>query len=238
MIDAWIDSFYRFVRSLGYPHPIHPALVHMVIGLTAGAFVFAWVAFLFKRPAVARSARLCMILALLFWFPVVLFGLMDWQHFLKGVWFFPITMKLILAAVLFVLVLMALFLGSKGKEGARGLLVVYTLSFLTIVGLGWFGAELVYTNTAQPVPEPYRVGEQIFQERCSSCHPHGGNVIKPQLPIITSPKLKDLATFTGHIRHPISPMPAFPPAQVSDQQADELYRYIVHVLAKQNEGKR
>jgi uncharacterized membrane protein len=238
MVDSWIESFYRFVRGLGYPHPIHPALVHMSIGLVTGAFVFAWVASLFGRPAVARSARNCTILALLFWFPVVLFGLMDWQHFLKGVWFFPIKMKLILAAVLFVLVLIGLFLGSKGREGTRGLLVVYTLSFFTVVGLGYFGGQLVYTNVAQPAPQSYRAGERIFQQLCSRCHPHGGNVIKPQTPIINSTKLKDLATFKGQIRHPLPPMPAFSPAQVSDRQADELYQYIVHVLEKQNEGKR
>jgi mono/diheme cytochrome c family protein len=233
MVDSWIDSFYRFVRGLGYPHPIHPALVHMAIGLVVGAFVFVWVALLFARPPVARTARHCTILAFLFWFPVVLFGLMDWQHFLRGAWLFPIKMKLILTGILFVLVSTGLFLGSKGKEGARALLVVYTLSFLTVVGLGWFGAQLVYTNAAQPASEPYRAGERIFQERCNGCHPHGGNVIKPQMPIINSPELKDPTTFTGYIRHPIAPMPVFSPAQISDQQADELYQYLVHVLEKQ-----
>jgi uncharacterized membrane protein len=235
VIDSWIDSFYRIVNSLGYPHPIHPALVHMSIGLTVGAFVFAWVALLFKRPSAARTARHCMLLAFLFWFPVVLFGLMDWQHFLKGTWPFPIKMKLILAGILLVLALIALFLGSKGREGARALLVVYTLSFLTAVGLGWFGAELVYANRTLPIAETYKAGERIFQARCSGCHPSGGNVVNPRVPIINSPKLRNPASFTGYIRHPLPPMPAFSRAQVSDQEADELYRYIVHVLEKRNE---
>jgi uncharacterized membrane protein len=233
MIDSWINAFYRFLNSLGYSHPIHPALVHMPIGLVIGAFVFAWSALLFKRKPLAQAARYCSILSFLFLLPAMLFGFMDWRHFFHGALLFPIDMKLILAGILLVLQVIGLFLGSKGRVGARGLLVVYTLCFFMVVGLGYFGAQLVYADKTQASPETYKAGEQIFLANCSSCHPRGGNVIKPQVPLINSPKLKDLKTFIGLIRHPVPPMPVFSPSKLSDQQAGELYQYITNVLEKE-----
>jgi uncharacterized membrane protein len=233
MIDAWIDSLYRFLSNVGYAHPLHPALVHMPIGLVMGAFVFAWAALLFKGRQLALSARYCAILAFLFWFPTVLFGFMDWRHFYPGAWLSPITVKLVLAGILLILLVIGLFLGSKGRVGARSLLVVYSLCFFMVVGLGFFGAQLVYAGKAQAAPEKYKAGERIFLTNCSACHPQGGNVIKPQLPIHGSPRLKDLKTFIKWIRHPDPPMPVFSPSKLADQEAGELYQYAVHALERQ-----
>jgi uncharacterized membrane protein len=230
MIDAWIDSVYRFLSSLGYAHPLHPALVHMPIGLGMGAFVFASIAHLFKKKQLALAARYCSILALLVWFPTVLFGLMDWRHFFNGAWLPPITIKLVLAGIFFVLLVLGFFLGSKGREGSRILPVIYGLCLLSVIGLGYFGAQLVYANRAQATPAQYRAGEQIFLANCSACHPQGGNVITPQHPIHGSSKLKDLKIFIGWIRHPDPPMPVFSPTKVSNQDAGALYQYIVHAL--------
>ncbi|EFK06958.1 conserved hypothetical protein [delta proteobacterium NaphS2] len=36
------------------------------------------------------------------------------------------------------------------------------------------------------------------------------------------------------MRHPVSPMPAFPPEKISDAQLKEMYGYISHVIM----GKR
>jgi uncharacterized membrane protein len=233
MIDAWIDSVYRFLSSLGYAHPLHPALVHMPIGLGLGAFVFSWAALLFKKKQLAFSARYCSILALLFWFPAVLFGLMDWRHFFNGAWLFPIFVKLVLAGILLVLLVIGLFLGSKGRQGSRSLVAVYSLCVLAVIGLGYYGAQLVYANRAPATPERYKAGEMVFLANCSACHPQGGNVIKPQQPIHGSPKLKDLKIFIAWIRHPDPPMPAYSPTKVSDQEAGELYQYVVHALQRQ-----
>lgn len=233
MIDAWIDSLYRFLSNVGYAHPLHPALVHMPIGLVMGAFVFAWAALLFKKKALVQSARYCAILALLFWFPAVLFGVMDWRHFFNGAWLSPITVKLVLAGILLILLVIGLVLGSKGREGSRGLLAIYSLCLLTAIGLGYFGAQLVYVGKAQATPEQYKAGERVFLANCSVCHPQGGNVIKPQMPIYGSPRLKDLKTFIKWIRHPDPPMPVFSPSKLSDQEAGELYQYAVHALERQ-----
>jgi uncharacterized membrane protein len=233
MIDSMINAFYGFLNSLGYSHPVHPTIVHMTIGLVVAALIFSWVAFLFKKKQLYQTARYCSILAFLFWFPVVFFGLTDWLHFFNGAWLYEIEVKFILAGILLVLLAIGLFVGSKGRQGSKLLLVLYTLSFFTVVGLGYFGAQLVYTSKAQATPQTYKAGEQIFLASCSGCHPHGGNVIKPTVPVINAPKMRDLKTFVAYLRHPIAPMPAFNASQISDQQAEELYQYIVKVLEKQ-----
>jgi cytochrome c6 len=71
------------------------------------------------------------------------------------------------------------------------------------------------------------VGEEAFQEHCSSCHPNGGNVIEPEDTIKGSPKLKDFKTFLSWIRKPVQPMPTFSASQISEEQARQLYDYII-----------
>jgi len=238
MIDAWVSSFYRFVNQLGFTDPIHAALVHMPIGLVMGAFVFALVGILPGRGRLTLTARHCAILAFLFWFPTFLFGLADWLHFYRGAWLFPIKMKLILAGILFVLLLAALIFGSSEKAGPKKItLAVYTLSLVTVVLLGWYGARLVYAGQTGGGAAAYSGGEKIFETHCVSCHPGGGNVMDPDKPLKTSHRLKDFESFVAFIRHPEEPMPTFSPAQVSDGDAKELYRYITKVLVPSNPQK-
>ena len=68
---------YKFLAGLGYTHPIHPTEVHMPIGLVVGAFIFAWIALLFRRPRLTQTARYCVTLAFIWVFPTMLFGIMD-----------------------------------------------------------------------------------------------------------------------------------------------------------------
>jgi mono/diheme cytochrome c family protein len=75
-------------------------------------------------------------------------------------------------------------------------------------------------------------GEKIFNLNCNRCHPNGGNVILPDLPLRGSSKLADFKTFLSYIRDPKMPdgsegvMPVFPKKQISDQEAQTLYQYI------------
>jgi uncharacterized membrane protein len=64
-----IEALYRFLKSVGYEHPIHSPDVHMPIGLITGAFVFFVIAILFKRKQLVLSARHASILALAFAVP-------------------------------------------------------------------------------------------------------------------------------------------------------------------------
>jgi hypothetical protein len=77
------------------------------------------------------------------------------------------------------------------------------------------------------------LGTKIFNANCNRCHPNGGNVILPNLPIRGSSKLSDFKTFLSFIRDPKTPdgaegvMPAFSDKQISDKRARALYQYIV-----------
>jgi len=232
-----ITAFYAFLKSLGYPHPVHPAIAHMPIGLVTGALIFGFIALLLRRPLFGWSARHCLILAWLFWFPTVLFGVMDWQYFLAGVWLFPIKMKLILAGILFILLSIGILISRNPETKLSGPLIIYALSFCCVVGLGWYGGNLVFGGRTLPAAREFKVGMEIFDQKCSGCHPGGGNAIKPNLPLIGSSELKDFQTFLNYIRQPKMPngskgiMPAFPEQKISQAQAEQLYQYLTKVLS-------
>lgn len=228
MADLWISSFYRFVNGLGFPDPIHAALVHMPMGLVVGAFAFALAAMLTRWKRLAITAFDCITLAFLFLFPVIIFGLMDWRHFYFGVMITPIKAKMILAAILFILCLVASALGFKGKENSKSVLILYALCTITVIGLGWFGARIVYGERQHPVSKTFSAGEKIFMANCNSCHRNGGNSIKPDKPLRNSDDLDDYDDFMAQIRNPEKPMPAFSPSQISDRDARELFAYLVH----------
>jgi uncharacterized membrane protein len=230
------EALYGFLRSIGYAHPLHPALVHMPIGLVVGALVFAFAAPFMQKPRLERAAYYCLVLAFLFLFPTVLLGYMDWQHFFAGGWIFYIKMKLALAAVLLVLMVLGLVLGRRAGAATRSLMTVYALGFLTVTALGYYGGQLVYAGRTPAAPEAYQAGAQLYDTKCASCHPQGGNIVQPNLPVLKAPQLKSSKTFIAWLRDPKRPdgspgiMPSFPPARISDPQAEELRNYIIHVL--------
>ena len=201
---------------MGYAHPLHPAVVHMPIGLLVGALVFASAAPFFKKPR--------------------LLGYMDWQHFFAGGWIFEIKMKLALAAILFALVVLGLALGRRAGTATKSLMTVYGLAFLTVVALGYYGGQLVYRRSTPVAPTIYQAGAEIYDIRCASCHPQGGNIVQSNLPVMGAPQLKSPASFIKWLRDPLRPngspgiMPPFPKARISDHQAGELRDYIIHVL--------
>jgi len=98
-----IEALYRFLKSVGYEHPIHSPIVHMPIGLITGAFVFFVIAILFKRKQLVLSARHASILALAFAFPTILFGVFDWIHFYHAALIPAIKYKMVLASAVLVL---------------------------------------------------------------------------------------------------------------------------------------
>jgi uncharacterized membrane protein len=231
-----IAAFYALLKSLGYPHPVHPAVAHMPIGLATGSLVFGFAALLLRRPVMGWTARHCFILAWLLWFPTVVFGLMDWQHYYAGAWIHPIKMKLILAGVLFILLSIGILISRHPDTGLRGPLIVYILSFFCVVGLGWYGGNMVFGGRIIPTTKEYQAGMEIFDANCSGCHPHGGNIIAPNLTLAGAPELADFHDFLAYIRHPLMPdgsqgdMPAFSEKKISDQEAEQTYRYLVKVL--------
>jgi uncharacterized membrane protein len=232
------DALYNFLDKIGYLHPIHPAMTHMPIGLVVGSLFLGATAQAFSHPALARSAYYTLVLALIFWFPTVAFGLMDWQRYYGGAWLHPIKMKMILASVLFILLVIGVLVGYREQTRGKWLLPIYFLCFMTVTALGYFGNQLVYDGRTPSGSAEFRPGELVFDSNCSGCHAHGGNAILPNYPLRSAPELGKFEDFRQFIRNPRlpsgaeGPMPAFPPSRISETQAHQLYEYITHVVEK------
>jgi len=236
-----LKFLYHALTKIGYTHPVHPPVTHATVGMVIGAFLFGIVAWKLRHQALARTAHHCIILALLALFPTVLLGLMDWQYYYAGGWLFPIKMKLALAVLLFIFLVLALSSGYKTETVSKSALIIYALCLITVTAIGYFGGELIFGGrTARKEVE--KVGVEVnaeqFTKSCSACHPNGGNSIKPHLPIKDAPQLVNFETFLSYIRSPKARdgsqtvMPSFSPEKLSDQQAREVYQYIVKVLEK------
>lgn len=72
-------------------------------------------------------------------------------------------------------------------------------------------------------------GETIFKAKCASCHPDGGNIIKPKESI---KGIKDTKKITKKIRKGGGGMPAFDAKAVSDADAKSVADYIVKTFKK------
>jgi mono/diheme cytochrome c family protein len=242
-----IDSLYELIARIGFTDPLHAPLTHVPIGLIIGAFLFFLVAVLFGRKNLVVTARHVSILAFLFVYPTILFGVFDWLHFFKGALLAPIKYKMILASAVLVLLAAGIIVGSEVKVRTAPMMVLYALAVVAVVGLGWFGGKLVYGGFS-PAPEAAPAaapagsapaapaGQRLFASNCSSCHPRGGNAIVAALPLKKSKMLASAASLTAFIRAPKMPdgsegqMPPFPPDQISEKQAGDLYTYIQSML--------
>jgi mono/diheme cytochrome c family protein len=247
-----IDSLYAWIAKLGFTDPLHAPITHLPIGLAIGAFLFFLVAVIFNRKDLVLTARHVSILAFLFVFPTILFGVFDWLHFFKGALVAPIKYKMILASAVLVLLAAGIIVGSELKVRTTLMMVIYALAVVAVVGLGWFGGKLVYGGWS-PAPEAAAApaagttaagtavpavpaGQRVFASNCAACHPGGGNAIVASLPLKKSTKLASEATFVAFIRSPKMPdgsegqMPPFSDDQLSDKQAGALYSYIKLML--------
>lgn len=231
-----MERFYQLLEAIGYTHPIHPPFTHIPVGLVIGAFLLGVISLLFRLQMAGRAARYCMIIAFISIFPTVLFGYMDWQHFYAGGWLSPIKTKLVLAGILLILAIISLVAGRGSERTSSGVAGMYTLCLVIVLGLGFFGGQLVYSGKVPVGPAEFRTGEKLFRADCSGCHPYGGNIVDPKAELRGSDELKDLQTFIRWIRDPRldngakGPMPPFPSARVSDPQAKELLVYIIKVM--------
>jgi hypothetical protein len=222
MMISW---FYQALANLGYTHPLHPPLTHLPAGLVLGALIFAVTGRALRRPNLALTARHCIALALISVFPTMLLGLLDWHQFYAGAWSFPIRMKLLLACSLIILLIAA---DAQGR--------IYILCLMNVVALGYFGGELVFGKRIPGAPgiiTEKQVRSEQFSKHCGSCHPDGGNVIKPNLPLRGAPQLNDFPTFLAYVRSPKAidgsetVMPSFPADRLAEKQAKEIYDYVV-----------
>jgi len=241
-----IDSLYRLLGRMGFTDPLHPPIVHIPIGLVIGALVFFAIGALFRRKRLFASARQVSILALVFVFPTILLGVFDWIHFFHGAMIPAIQIKMILAGVLLVLLGAGIIVGGEEKPHAVAMSVIYLLSVVAVIALGYFGASLVYGRGAaaarsstigvSEAPPPTAgiasEGESLFAANCRSCHAGGGNAIEPRLPVRGSRRLASLESFEAFLRAPSMPdgrpgaMPAFGADSLQADRVKELYDFV------------
>ena len=231
-----IESIYQTLAKIGYSHPLHPPATHLPAGLIIGAFVFALIAWIFNRKSLAQSARHCFILALVMAVPTVLLGLMDWQHRFGGAYLFEIKMKLVLAGILLLVLLMAVVYTALSGTFTKSVVALYALCLVAVIGLGYFGGELVYgtqTPAAAETEGSAADGALVFKQNCSACHHSDSSATK------VGPGLKGIfkldkfplsgsavsdENFRKLLKTPFSKMPSF--GHLTDEQVDALLFYL------------
>ena len=231
-----IESIYQFLAKIGYTHPLHPPATHLPAGLIIGGFLFLVTAWIFNRKNLAQSARHCLILALIMTVPTILLGLMDWQQRFGGAYLFEIKMKLVLGGILLFLLLVAAVYGALTGGLTKTLVAIYTLCLLVVVGLGYFGGELVY-GTREPAAAKASglavTGEQLFKQNCSACHftdntatkvgPGLKGVFKQDEFPVSKRSVSD-EHFRLLLKTPFNKMPPF--GHLSEEQVDALLDYV------------
>jgi mono/diheme cytochrome c family protein len=231
-----IESFYQILAKIGYTHPLHPPATHLPAGLIIGGFVFALFAWIFNRKGLKQTARHCFILALVAAVPTILLGLMDWQHRFGGAYLFEFKMKLALAGILLFLLLVAVVYAALSGTFTKTLLGIYALCLLIVIGLGYFGGELVYgtkTGTGAETKSLAGEGAALFKQNCSACHFTDSTEVKvgpglkglfaqDKFPVSGNPVSDD--GFRQLLKTPYSKMPPF--GQLADEQVNALLDYL------------
>jgi mono/diheme cytochrome c family protein len=229
-----IEALYQILSTIGYSHPLHPAITHVPVGLSMAGFIFELVARILKRPVLAQTARHCAVLALLAVPPTVLLGYMDWQHFYGGAWLFPLKLKLMLAGLLFVFLSVAVVLGLNPAKNAKYILMVYGGCLAAVIGLGYFGGELVYgRKTPAATLDQGLAGAKIFKQRCAFCHAANSTETKIGPGLKGLFKLKTMpvsgwpvsaANVRKQLKTPYKDMPAF--ADLSEKDMDAVVVFL------------
>jgi len=101
-------------------------------------------------------------LALIFAFPTILLGVFDWIHFYNAALVTPIIIKIVLASIALIVLGIGIILGSEIKLHSFFMTVVYAITFVSMIGLGYFGAGIIYgrgmdkkiEKKVQPHPMP------------------------------------------------------------------------------------
>jgi uncharacterized membrane protein len=231
-----IEFIYQTLAKIGYTHPLHPPATHLPAGLIIGAFVFALIAWIFNRSNLAKTAHHCLILALIAAVPTIVLGLLDWQYRLDGTWLFAIKMKLVLAGILLLLLIIAVVYGFLAEAFSKTIMAVYTLCLVTVIGLGFFGGELVY-GTRAPAAEEVKglaaEGALVFSQNCSACHHTDSTATKvgpglkgifkqDKFPVSGRPVSAD--NFRQILKTPYSKMPPF--GHLADEKVEALLDYL------------
>lgn len=243
---------YAALKGIGYSHPIHPVFAHIPIGLTVGGFLFLLAALVFKHGGLFQTARHCMVLTLILFPFTVFFGWVDWVHFYGGALLFPFQMKLVLAGFFLLFLFWGVFRAIQSTTGPGKLLFINVLTLLVVVGLGFFGGEIVYgdrTATKPPageapgVAQPFdegpgqkqrvALGSDLFSDKCAMCHyadqtatkigPGFKGFFEGDILPASGRKVSE-ENIRAQLRNPYADMPAF--KDLSEKQVEGLIAYL------------
>lgn len=143
---------YAPLKALGYSHPIHPIFVHLTIGTIVAAFIFDYVAWIFGKPKLYTTARHNLVVAFPSYIVTGFVGLADWSGNYQvaslnpssNPVMFAFGMKFVLSGVLLLLFIAAYFVFKTRREEDLSRHLLYLLLFLNVVGLGFFGGNVIY----------------------------------------------------------------------------------------------
>lgn len=225
------NLLYDLLALVGFSHPFHPVLVHVPSGLSIGALCLALWSLVTGQRTSRAAAYQMVVVALIFAIFAMAVGIIDWQRFYGGAWIFEIKMKLALASLYLVLLLAAAALGRRHND-SPAMPVLHGSCVLTVMGLGFFGGQLVYHGFSPEAPGQFKVGRHVFDSNCSGCHRRGENIIEPNLPLRNAPQLGNFDDFLKFIRDPHmpdgspGPMPRFTRDKLGQEEARQLYDYL------------
>lgn len=137
------EFIFGILESVGFTHPLHPAATHIPMGMVMGCFFFGLFAWFYNRQDVRKTALHCSVLALIFVFPTIIAGILDWQYFYGGEYQPLIVLKMVLAGILIILLGLAVRMNLQQAEPKK-LFFIYLLCLICVTGLGFSGGELVY----------------------------------------------------------------------------------------------
>ncbi len=138
------DFIFGILESIGFTHPVHPAMVHLPMGLIMGGFAFVAAAVFLKQQELFKTAHYCSVLALIGIPPTVFLGYLDWQYRFEGEWLTSIQIKIGLAVVMTILLAVIVKLDGRSGESPYRQIVLHGLTLLTAIGMGYTGGELVF----------------------------------------------------------------------------------------------
>lgn len=167
-----IDALYALLATFGFNEPLHSPITHMPIGLVTGALIFFIVAVVFKKKELVLTARHASILAFIFVFPTIMLGVFDWIHFYHSALYTPIKIKMGLATLAMLLLGVGIILGSEIKLHSIAMTVIYAVTALVMVGLGYFGAGIIYGRGL----EIKKVGQEVSVPAGHEQKKDGGSV--------------------------------------------------------------
>ena len=138
------DFVFNLLETIGFTHPIHPPITHIPMGLAIGGFVFALIAYFYKKPQFYKTSYHCTIFALVGIPPTIISGLLDWQNSYAGEWLPAIIIKLVMAVVMTVFLIAAVYLGKNAEKSPIRYLLVYSVIIVSACILGYWGGDLIF----------------------------------------------------------------------------------------------